>query len=372
VSDGPYYVDPSCDGWTSPNLISGLMKSPATEKQHPLERQATIVLAWLLDRSEVLSRAVLSRFFADDEVALEAVAEAERIGTRAWGTLRPVDGLTGHLYPDLTISGSARTFELIVEVKVDANLHGWPIVDGVLLQPDAYIRSWLANYAAESEATVRRIGTLTKSRPGVSLDPQFAPYRAADLRWSDVRSLLNDLSAQGSLEPNVKAVSDDALVAIEEVLLVKPTSAPCPQDLTPELAWACSFVRELALRLQTLLPSGTIKTAPRYVPSANYVGGNVYFSTPAGERCLWVWATPPGWPYHAGDGEMAVWLGEQTDKGRWPPELLARAAAAGFSVVEPKTPGIGLRRPWPLAELQRMGEETALHVLVAEAEAIFL
>lgn len=38
MSDGAYYIDPSSEGWVSPNLISGLMKCPPIQKQHPLER----------------------------------------------------------------------------------------------------------------------------------------------------------------------------------------------------------------------------------------------------------------------------------------------------------------------------------------------
>lgn len=369
--DSPYYLDPSSDDWISPNLISGLMKSPATEKQHPLERQATIVLAWLLNRSDAFCRELLSRFLVGDDEAVAAVARTKTLGARPWGTLRPLPGLTGHLYPDLTISGSDRSFDVIVEIKVDAELHGWPTVEGVVLQPDAYLRSWLENYEPDKEAVVRRIGTLTKTGLGVSLDPAYDSYRAADLLWSDVRFMLEGALQAHEIGPFEAAVAEDVLVALDEVVLAKPAPGGCPPDLSAELAWACSLVQLLVDALARDLPGGTAKSAPRYVASSNYVGGNVFFATSQGQRCMWVWSTPPGWPYHAGDGEMAIWLGEQTDHGPWPSDLLVTANGAGFSRMEPKTQGIGIRQGWALTELQQLGEDAALARVLTDVQTVF-
>jgi hypothetical protein len=371
VSEAPYYVDPSSDEWVSPNLISGLMRSPATERQHPLERQATIVLSWLLDRSDVFCRALLSRLLADDQEAAEAVSRAKKVGARPWGTLRPIAGLTGHLYPDLTISGSDRSLDLIVEIKVDAELHSWPSVDGAVLQTDAYLRSWLENYQPDGEALVRRIGTLTKGGPGVSFDPAYDSYRAANILWADVRAVLADALKAHDIAPFEAAVAEDVLVAIDEVVLAKAAPGGCPPDLPAELAWACSFVQRLVVALAAELPGGTVKSTPRYVATSNYVGGNVFFMTSLGQRCLWVWSTPPGWPYHAGEGGMAIWLGEQTDYGAWPADLHASAGSAGFGITEPKTQGIGLRRGWVLTELQQLGEDAALARVLTDARPIF-
>jgi hypothetical protein len=263
--------------------------------------------------------------------------------------LRPIDGLTGYLYPDITITGSDRAFELLLEIKVDASVHGWPIVDGIVLQPDAYLRSWLDNYEPETEALIRRIGTLTKAGPGLAFDESLAAYRAHDVAWSEVRTLLSSMLANGKLDPDVSRIAEDTVDAIDSVILA--TAVGCPPDLVPELAWACEHIPAMLAWLSEVVPGGTLKQKPKYVSSSNYVGGNLFFQTPDGERCLWVYATPPGWPYHAGDGEMSLWAAEQTDHGRWPPALADRAIASGFSVLHPKTQGIGLRRAWPLADL---------------------
>jgi hypothetical protein len=233
------------------------------------------------------------------------------------------------------------------------------------------LQSWLENYRPEEEARVRRIGTLTKSGPGLRLDPKYAPYRAADVRWNDVRRVLEGALQGGDIAPFEAAVAQDVLVAIDEVILAKPAAGGCPPDLTAELAWACPFIQRLVGALATVLPDGTVKSSPRFVASSNYAGGNVFFSTSRGQRCLWVWATPPGWPYHAGGDEMSVWLGEQTDHGAWPNELRARACDAGFILTEPKTQGIGLRRGWALTNLQQLGEEAALARVLTDVRSVF-
>ena len=144
----PFYVDPAGPAWAAPNLVSGLMASPTTEALAPLERQATIVLAWLLHHSSVFSRALVRCFLAEDDALAAVEAPLERIGARAWGTLRPIAGVTKKsIYPDLSIAGSGRSFELLVEIKVGAGTHSWDVGDGSKLsQPDAYLRSWLENY----------------------------------------------------------------------------------------------------------------------------------------------------------------------------------------------------------------------------------
>ena len=96
----PYYVDPRSVDWHAPSLVTGLMRNPATEKQTPLERQLTVVVAWLAHHSEQFARTLLRRFFdGDDEASAALAADGLRIGARTWGTLRPVDGVTGHSVP---------------------------------------------------------------------------------------------------------------------------------------------------------------------------------------------------------------------------------------------------------------------------------
>jgi hypothetical protein len=56
MSGPPFYLDPAGEGWLKPNLIAGLVAAPTTEKLSPLERQMTVVLAWLVHHSRLGSR----------------------------------------------------------------------------------------------------------------------------------------------------------------------------------------------------------------------------------------------------------------------------------------------------------------------------
>jgi len=76
----PFYVNPA-RARSDANLVASLMGNPATAKQRPLERQATIVLAWLLDHSRRFADEVLRRWFPD---VVEITGQPTAVGARAW------------------------------------------------------------------------------------------------------------------------------------------------------------------------------------------------------------------------------------------------------------------------------------------------
>lgn len=362
VSGEAYYVDPTSAEWQKPSLVTGLMKNPATEKQTPLERQLTVVIAWVAHHSEQFARALLRRFFDGDAEALAALShQGLQVGATMWGTLRPVNGVTGHLFPDITIAGSDRAFELIVEMKVDAGLHPSGEVDGrTLYQPDAYAYSWAHYYDPAKEALVRRVGTLTRDGPGVELWPDLAPWRAADVRWSDVRDDLRALLHGGKIENGVGTVAHEVLDAIEDFVLA--TAVPGIEaklaSLPPELTWGYRVLALLGPSLAEALPGGKLK---RFTLGKThvYVGCNVYFTTDEGERCLWLHVSPAEGGYSIPKSPVCLWAVEQTDFGRWPPGVRERAAREGFEDRPDIHGNVSFQRGFRMNELQAQGDEAA-------------
>lgn len=344
-SSASFYVDPRSANWVTPNLITGLMKNPATETLHPLERQLTIVLAWLLHHSPSFARDFTQLFFAEDEAASAALATASAIGARAWGTLRPT-GPTGHLYPDLAVAGAGQSFELIVEVKVGAAVHHWDTDGGPLYQPDAYIRSW-RSYDAEHEAGVRRVATLTKDGAGGDLAPD--PMRGRDVTWREVREGLGELLEGGAIEPVAAAVAVDFAAAIDEFVLPTPT----PQTDDPDLAWGYVLLHELAPRLAASLPDGAVKVSPAI--HNDYVTAYIHFTSGGTSQRLWLAVTPEGARYNVkGYGSM-LWLAEPTDT-TYPGELAMRFRSAEFE-RHTGTPFPSLRVGIDVCEVQAAGAD---------------
>jgi hypothetical protein len=363
MSGSPFYVDPACEGWPKPNLISGLIAAPTTEKLSPLERQITVVLAWLTHHSRAFARSLLERFFVGDEAALAAIRRPEIvIGARAWGTLRKLEGLTGDVYPDLTIAGSGRSFELMVELKIDAELHWWDLPDGTrLYQPDAYIRAWTENYEPEGEAIVRKLGTLTKNGPGIQLEP--GPYRAADLRWADVRELLGQLLEEGKVETDVLAVALDAAAAIDERILIVKEPPPIND---PVISWGYAFLTALAPAIAERLPGGSLKQGAAVW--TDYAGAYVYFETASGTQRLHLFATPREGRYNAPGCGSSLWICETPDHP-WPPSVRTLMDSVGVPEVKDKEGWKSRRLGLDVARIQAAGDEQAQLAYVLEAAA---
>ena len=358
-----YYVDPMSAEWHAPSLVTGLMKTPATEKQTPLERQLTIVLAWLAHHSEQFARALLRRFFDGDAEGMSAMSGGGlRLGARTWGTLRAVGGVTGPLFPDITITGSGRAFELIVEMKVDAGVHASGELDGrTLYQPDAYAYSWIHNYDGSEEAIVRRVGTLTREGVGVELLPELAAWRAADVRWSEVRDDLNGLLDRGEIEHDARTVAREALQAIDDFVLA--TAVPGIELklklLPPELTWGYKVLALLGPSLAEALPGGTLKQSFSLGTKHVYVGCSVYFTTEEGERCVWLQVSPVGAGYAVPGRPVCLWAVEQADHGSWPNDIRERAIISGFGNETDQAGYKALRRGFPMEPLISLGDEAA-------------
>ena len=358
-SADPFYVDPRSADWGTPNLITGLMKNAATETLHPLERQLTIVLAWLLHHSPTFSHEFTQLFFADDEQALAAQAAAPAVGARAWGTLRPT-GPTGYLYPDLSVAGTDAAFELLVELKVSAAIHHWDTEEGPLYQPDAYIRSW-RSYDAAHEAAVRRVGTLTKSGPGIALAED--QMRGRDVTWRHVRERLGDLLESGRIEPVAAAVAVDFAAAIDEFVIPSPK----PQTDDPDLAWGYVFLHEFAPRLAAILPNGAIKTNPAI--HKDYVTAYIHFTNGGTTYRLWLAVTAEGARYNLTGHASTFWLAEPTDS-TYPDELAARFQAVGFKRFL-ETPYPSLRVGIEVSALQHVGGDHQVDYALAWANRVF-
>ena len=361
MSSESYYVDPTSADWHAPSLVTGLMKTPATEKQTPLERQLTVVVAWLANNSERFARALTGRFFEGDNEALAAITGDElRIGARTWGTLRPVTGVTGYLYPDITITGSDRAFELIVEMKVDAGVHAsGDLGRQTLYQPDAYAYSWIHNYDAAKEARVRRVGTLTREGVGVELSPEFASWRAGAVRWSEVRNDLSGLLGRYEIEADVRRVAQEVLEAIDNFVLA--TAVPGIEAklklLPPELSWGYRVLGLLGPALAGALPGGTLRQSFTLGKKHVYVGCNVYFTTPDGERCVWLHVSPPDAGYAVRGRPACLWALQQADQGLWPSDIRERAIAAGFRSETDIAGYKALRHGFPMEALVSLGDE---------------
>jgi hypothetical protein len=363
VNGEPYYVDPTSAEWHAPSLVTGLMKNPATEKQTPLERQLTVVVAWLAHHSEQFARALLRRFLEGDAEAIAATTgEGLRIGARTWGTLRPVNGVTGPLYPDITITGSDRAFELIVEMKVDAGVHASGDLDGrTLYQPDAYAYSWIHNYDAAKEASVRRVGTLTRDGVEVELSPELAGWRAGAVRWSQVRDDLSGLLDRDEIEADVRTVAQEVLEAIDNFVLA--TAVPGIEAklelLPPELSWGYQVLTLLGPALAEALPGGTLKHSFTLGKKHVYVGCNVYFTTAEGERCVWLHVSPADAGYAVPGRPLCLWAVQQADHGQWPNGIRERAVAAGFRDETDIAGYKALRCGYPMEQLVSHGDEAA-------------
>src|SRR3954465_2143481 len=91
-----------------PSLVEDLLALPATTKHHPLENQSTAVLAWLADRSALFAPRLVACFLG------HPVDKGIVIGARTQIPMEQPGG--GAVFPDLSLDGSNRAFQLLVEV----------------------------------------------------------------------------------------------------------------------------------------------------------------------------------------------------------------------------------------------------------------
>ena len=193
------------------SLLWGLMTQPAGVLQHPLENQLSEVIAFLIDRSPRFASGFLRLCDGDRDGALRVAVEGtEAVGARTRISLSAPapEGLPKRatLFPDISIEGDDRSFQIFVEVKVDAEPHVTTIAGVELLQPDAYAAAWRQIYDVEA-AKVRRVCTLTRAVTDV-LDPtggRSDTWRRVAVTWRQVGELIDHL-LEDEAEPQLSII----------------------------------------------------------------------------------------------------------------------------------------------------------------------
>ena len=306
------------------------MDLPATLTQTPEENQLSEALAWLLDRSRMFAHRFAELFFEPESEVVQLLQDVDVFGAQARISLPPLPG-TGVLFPDLSLCGSSRSFQLLVEVKVDAgyHTHPHPQTPGTpLLQPDAYIEAWKQLSDTAGEARIRAVGTLTRGDDRSS--ERDDPMRARDVTWEELRSLLSELVDTEVLEPSVALIAGDLTEAIDSRVLGR-TRLPPQEELDTFLAWA-----------QQLIPALSAKIAEWAVPrkhvssATEFVGTYVDLVAPDGIAVeLWIFANPTGGRYNLPGlpDSLGVRLAAKNAGGGLGQLTPGRIAAGGFRFV---------------------------------------
>lgn len=205
------YFDPT-DNPRRPALVADLLGIPATTSLQQFENQTSAVLAWLVDRSPAVARVVLRLFLGERNLP-----QSQEVGAQIQVSLPKPDG--GYLYPDLSICTSNHELQLLVEVKVDADLNIYPEFDEEE-QPNVYRRLWALS--DNGEARVRVVGTLT--RTGFDTEPDPDAMVARDVTWRELREELGAMLEAGTVEPEVRLVLASFVDAIDARISPLPRS----------------------------------------------------------------------------------------------------------------------------------------------------
>jgi len=337
-----FYVDPVGDSYRPPNLIERLARVPATHRIAPRENQMTETLAWLLDRSPTLARRFAQLFFAGDPEASAALERATTFGTRTQLSL-PVPG-RGTVFPDLSLAGDARTFELLVEVKVYADPHAFVSEGGDwMLQPDWYVEAWDARAAeaAEGQALVRRVGTLTRGFDFAKRSK--SPTRGRDVTWVEVVEAFKACASSG-LEPAADAVAADFLQAVRRLVLGLEETLPDEEHVGALLSDGRDVLLAVGERLRSSLG---VSGAEKFMRRRDYQGTYFKTTTPDGVPLnFWLTVDPAGGRFNVpgAPDSIRVRLFEK------PAELdEGRVLAGGFVWEENRAGYREFQLHWPIA-----------------------
>lgn len=333
------------------SLLWGLMTQPASVLQHPLENQLSEVLAFLIDRSPDFARGFLRLCEGDRDGALRiAVERAGAIRTRTRISLpAPApEGLPKRatLFPDISIEGDNRSFQIFVEVKVDAEPHITTIAGHRLLQPDAYAAAW-RQISDVGAAKVRRVCTLTRAVTD-DLDPSDVradPWRWAAVTWQQVVELI-DLLLKDDAEPQLSLILGELHSIIVNVV--------CQGDIDPD-EWASvqrigrTVLDALVEELTSLRPDAQPSTV--VTARIDYVGRYVTVPMQGGRLRLWLYATPQGGRYNVVNEQASIVIAISDQPGEWQhgPDYLTNAAQQLDLPVRRDNAGHHLpRRAYPL------------------------
>lgn len=249
------YQDPTVPGRIRPNLMAELLGQPAWDQHHQLENQASIVLAWLIDRSPEVARRLIDLWLEDPELPTGAV-----IGVRDQVIL------PSKLRPDISIEVSQHSLQLLIEVKVSAEL----AEHNEKRQDEAYRREWQQMPAA-GEAERRAVGTLTRDPEAYDLpdNVNLRDFRARDVSWAELKMALQDVADTADLDPTLAAVLQSFGEAIElhiDVATVDERSLPA------FLERARPLVEQIASEAGQILGS-----APSIAHGAHYAGAKLAY-----------------------------------------------------------------------------------------------
>lgn len=348
------YQDPA-GPYPRPTLLPALMSVPAKEGQHQHENQATEILAWLVDRSDAVAHAVTELFLGH----LPPARRPGPIGARTQLSLPRPGGRT--VYPDLSIDGPFASFQLLVEVKIAADLSETLDETGLVRKQDElYRQAWKAQ-GTDGQAAVRAVGTLT--RPGGDRPIDLTAMQAREVSWSALHTTL--AACVPRCEVAVREVLTSFVQAIDVHIAVQPL------DLTAVASWlerhaplVATTARLLAEQLGARADTSTKVTvdyASKYVRFTDSTGQEMrvrVFATPANGRL-----NLPGHP-----DALAVYLGRDSD-ATLEPAMIPRLQAAGF-VAQKDIWGFKLcRRHY---EIPTKGDVEQLSAVVAEQVAAML
>jgi hypothetical protein len=323
------------------NLIRGLMSTPATMKQSPEENQVSEVLAWLVNRSPTFAGAFVALFFDEGSDGVDAAASATRYAATTRTKLPPVSGF-GALYPDLSIVGDSRSFQLLVEVKVEADFHINSGPTGDLQHVEAYATAW-GMVKGGGEASVRGVGTLSRTPPTTR---PLASLRVRDVAWDEVQTLLGRLAAAGELDLDVRVVAADFAEVVSQRVMPPPQQAP---------GRVAAGLHEIGPDVVDRVVSAVaaVGATPRNTTRVefDYVGRYVSLHSPDGvEFELWVVVTPqgarynlPGWPCC-----ISARIGATGADGGLGPLAPERLEAAGFEYAKDIAKYAGYRTMMPI------------------------
>lgn len=348
----PLYRDPSRSRARPPGLIASLMRAPATASALPEENQFCEALAWALRAVPGLARDFALLAVRGDPVAEDAVRSADRVGVETRITALGPGG--GVLFPDLSLCGDGRSFQLLVEVKVGASFADCRLPDGTAVsQPVLYAHA-LADEPASIGAELRRVATL-------SIDATLAPtdhhpLRAGDLSWADVQMLLAGAERVDGIHTAVDELGD----------LVLGLFTPVPHALSAELIeWADAVLPDVLRRLASAV--GGSRSGPLTSgQTAAYRGGGVSWTSPEGTPAtMWLYVSPAGGGPSVAGQEDAVYLQPAYGHGWSGDPHLTHRLNEGFE-WEAGIQGDTRWRQWvPLEDVRAAGNTASQIELVA-------
>ncbi len=353
------YDDPA--GRLLPSLLTGLMSQPATQSQHPIENQFSEALAFLISRWPSFGARFASLCGHEDDRQLhDAIAGANVIGTRTRVSL-PVstpDEATnrGFLFPDISIEGSDRAFQILLEVKVDADLHHATVGGELLLQPDAYAAAW-RRIQDPAPARTRRICTLT--RESVDLDAAD-PMRRASITWAETAEMVATERAAG-VPAELALIVDELHQAISDRILPAVTDK---QEFARVCEVAAPLLDALAATMTTGF-SGTTRASPVLV-GEDFVRRYVYLQVQGQPLQLLARLSPAGGKYNLPGMPATIALQFMTDSNETLPATFEPLAlACGMQHSRNRAGYTGLRRFFDLPPQLGAQEAAALGVELA-------